>query len=96
MCVFFKPLIIKLKKDLTLDELQVVIVQKEFDASSKKINAVLKKEGLSQDEKMQEVQSINETAERSILNFLNDEQKKKFKEIIADRQKKMEMIKSKS
>lgn len=86
----------KLKNDLTLDELQVVIVRKEFDASSKKINAVIKKEGLSQDEKMKEVQAINETAERNIINFLNDEQKKKFKEMIAERQKRMEMIKSKS
>jgi len=30
------------------------------------------------------------------MNFLNDEQKKKFKEIILDRQKRMEAMKTRS
>ncbi|MFN7774626.1 hypothetical protein, partial [Flavobacterium sp.] len=86
----------KLKTDLKLDELQVIIVQKEFDASSKKINAIMKKENMAQDEKLSEISAINETAERNVMNFLNEEQKKKFKEIIADRQKRMEAMKTRS
>ncbi len=86
----------KLKTDLKLDELQVIIVQKEFDASSKKINAIMKKENMAQDEKLSEISAINETAERNVMNFLNDEQKKKFKEIILDRQKRMEAMKTRS
>lgn len=86
----------KLKTELKLDELQMVIVKKEFDASSKKINAVIKKENLSQDEKMKEIKAINETAERNIMNFLNEEQKKKFKEMIADREKRLELIRNRS
>ncbi len=82
----------KLKSDLKLDELQLVIVRKEMDANSKKINAILKKE-MSNDDKNTEIQAITETMERNILNFLNDEQKKKFKAMIQERQKQMEMMK---
>lgn len=82
----------KLKSDLKLDELQLIIVRKEMDASSKKINAIFKKE-LSNDDKNSEIKAITETMERNILNFLNDEQKKKFKELIEERQKQMEMMK---
>lgn len=82
----------KLKTDLKLDELQVVIVRKEMDASSKKINAILKKE-MSNEDKNTEIKAITETMERNILNFLNEEQKKKFKDLIQERQKQMEMMK---
>jgi len=82
----------KLKSDLKLDELQLVIVRKEMDANSKKINAILKKE-MSNDDKNTEIQAITETMERNILNFLNDEQKKKFKAMIEERYKQMEMMK---
>ncbi len=79
----------KLTKDLKLDDLQVIVIRKEIEASSKSIYAITKKEG-SDEEKIREVEAINEKTDRTINTFLNAEQKEKYKKIIEDRKERLE------
>lgn len=78
-----------LTKDLNLDDLQVIVIRKEIEASSKSIYAITKKEG-SDEEKIREVEAINEKTDRTINTFLNAEQKEKYKKIIEDRKERLE------
>ena len=79
----------KLTKDLKLDDLQVIVIRKEIEASSKSIYAITKTEN-SNEEKIKEVEAINEKTDRTINTFLNAEQKEKYKKIIEDRKERME------
>ena len=79
----------KLTKDLSLDDLQVIVIRKEIEASAKSIYAVTKAEGTNED-KIKEVDAINEKTDRTINTFLNNDQKEKYKKIIEDRKERME------
>jgi hypothetical protein len=79
----------KLTKDLNLDDLQVIVIRKEIEASSKSIYAVTKTENSNED-KIKEVEAINEKTDRTINTFLNAEQKEKYKKIIEDRKERLE------
>jgi len=79
----------KLTKDLSLDDLQVIVIRKEIEASSKSIYAVMKAESSNED-KIKEVDAINEKTDRTINTFLNAEQKAKYKKYIDDRKERME------
>ena len=79
----------KLTKDLKLDDLQVIVIRKEIEASSKSIYAITKTEN-SNEEKIKEVEAINEKTDRTINTFLNAEQKEKYKKIIEDRKERLE------
>lgn len=79
----------KITKDLNLDDLQVIVIRKEIEASAKSIYAVTKAEGTNED-KMKEVDAINEKTDRTINTFLNKEQKEKYKKVIEDRKERME------
>lgn len=79
----------KLTKDLSLDDLQVIVIRKEIEASSKSIYAITKAESSNED-KIKEVDAINEKTDRVINTFLNPEQKAKYKKYIDDRKERME------
>ena len=79
----------KLTKDLSLDDLQVIVIRKEIEASVKSIYAVTKTESSNED-KIKEVDAINEKTDRVINTFLNPEQKAKYKKYIDDRKERME------
>lgn len=82
----------KLTKDLVLDDLQVIVIRKEIEASSKSINAVMKSES-SEEDKIKEVEAINEKTDRTINTFLSDEQKVKYKKFIDERKERIEKYK---
>lgn len=82
----------KLTKELSLDDLQVIVVKKEIEAGSKSIYAVMKSE-VSNDEKIKEVEAINEKTDRTINTFLNEEQKIKYKKFIEERKERIEKYK---
>jgi hypothetical protein len=82
----------KLTKELSLDDLQVIVIKKEIEAGSKSIYAVMKSE-ISDDEKIKEVEAINEKTDRTINTFLNEEQKVKYKKFIDERKERIEKYK---
>ncbi len=79
-----EKLVEQMKTKLNLDELQLIIVKKELDASSKSMYRVIKNEK-SQTDKVEEIKAIYEQTDRVIMGFLNDDQKKIFKEMIEER-----------
>jgi hypothetical protein len=84
----------KLTVELKLDDLQVIVIKKEIEANSKSLLAVSKSES-PDEEKIKEMEAINEKTDRTINTFLNEEQKVKYKKIIDDRNERMEKIKNK-
>lgn len=82
----------KLTKELSLDDLQVIVVKKEIEANSKSVNAVMKSE-VSDEEKIKEVEAINEKTDRTINTFLNEEQKIKYKKFVDERKERIEKYK---
>jgi hypothetical protein len=81
----------KISKDLNLDALQIIVVKKEIEASSKSIFAISKSEA-SDEDKIKEMDAINEKTDRTINTFLNADQKTKYKKYIDDRKERMEKL----
>lgn len=82
----------KITKDLELDDLQVIVIRKEIEEGSKKIVAVTKTES-SQEDKIKEIEAINEKTDRTINTYLNADQKIKYKKYIEERKERMEKYK---
>jgi len=66
-----------LKNDLNLDELQYIAIKNELTASSKKMDIVAKSE-FSDEDKTNEIQSIQAKLEKSIMSYLNPTQRDKY------------------
>jgi hypothetical protein len=67
-----------LKKDLTLDELQCIAIKNELISNSRRMDILMKKNELSEEEKVAEFKSIQEKMEKTILGYLNASQKEKY------------------
>lgn len=67
----------KLKEDLTLDDLQVVIIRNELLSNGKNVEIVMKKEN-NQEEKSKEVRALMDKTEVLIKSYLNKTQKEKY------------------
>jgi hypothetical protein len=67
----------------------MIVIKKEIEASSKSIFAVSKSEA-SEEEKINEMNAINEKTDRIINTFLNADQKVKYKKYIDERKERME------
>ncbi len=81
----------KMKDELKLDELQVIVVQNILAENQKKQIILFKKE-IPQDEKIAEIVALSESTDRKIIEFLNKEQKTKYKDLTADRKAKMQEL----
>jgi septal ring factor EnvC (AmiA/AmiB activator) len=81
----------KISKDLNLDDLQIIVIKKEIEASSKSIFAISKSEA-SDEDKIKEMDAINEKTDRTINTFLNADQKVKYKKYIDDRKERMDKL----
>ncbi|PKB17833.1 hypothetical protein [Flavobacterium sp. 5] len=77
------------KKELNLDALQEVVVTNIYVKSLKKEEVLMKKE-ISDDEKKEEFKVLSEMTEMEIKEILNKDQKEKFKNLIDERNSKME------
>lgn len=84
-----------LKKELNLDELQLVIIRKEIDEGNKKIYAIVRDKEKSAAEITSEIFAINEIMDTKIITYLNEEQKVKYKVIVETRKERMNKIKAK-
>ena len=81
----------KLKTDLKLDELQIIVVRNVLADNQKKQIALFKKE-IAESEKITEYIALTENTDRKIKEFLNAEQKLKYVELTADRKEKMQEL----
>ena len=93
MCI--RDSIEALKTELKLDELQIIVIRKEIETSTKKIFAVVKNEELSDEDKAKEIEAISEKTDTTINTFLNAEQKEKYKKFIENRRDKLDKLKDK-
>lgn len=78
-----------LKKQLTLDELQVIAISNLITDNMKKQNVIFKKEGANED-KSNELKATSEKTDLDILILLNKEQKTKYKLLSEDNKNKQE------
>jgi hypothetical protein len=74
----FDKIMARLKKELTLDDLQFFAVSGVIKESFKKQEAIMKKE-ISEQEKTEEIKGVSEISNTKVLEFLNKDQKVKFK-----------------
>lgn len=75
--VGIEKLVMKLKTDLSLDELQVIVIRNELTSNSKNVDIVLKKDN-SDEEKSKDVKALMDKLEISIKSYLNKDQKEKY------------------
>lgn len=84
----------RLKKELTLDELQAIAIRNEIDKNNKNIDIVIKKE-ISEDEKSKEITSMMERTDKLVNSYLNPAQKEKYKLLVEESKKKKDGKKEK-
>lgn len=77
------------KKELNLDALQEVVVKNIYVKSLKKEEILMKKE-ISDEEKKEEYKIISDMTEMEIKQILNKDQKEKFKNLIDERNSRIE------
>jgi hypothetical protein len=73
-------LMVKLKEELTLDELQLIAIKNDIVASSKSIEIVMKKD-FTDTEKSDEIKSIREKTDKTINSYLNASQREKYQKL---------------
>jgi hypothetical protein len=76
-------IIAHLKAELTLDELQAIVIRNEITASIKNIDIVSKKE-ISQEDKSKEIKALTDRTEVTINSYLNAAQKEKYIVLISE------------
>lgn len=80
----------KLKKELTLDDLQVFAVNKYMTTNINETDKIILKESTSQDEKITEIMKISDTSDFNIISILNKDQKIKYKVMVEERKAKFQ------
>lgn len=75
----------KMKPVLNLDVLQEVAISNVLKESIRNQSLLLKDESSSPDQKTKEFEALVETTNRKINEFLNPDQKEKYKEYISDK-----------
>jgi hypothetical protein len=85
---------IRLKEDLKLDDLQYIAIKNEILKSYKEFDILLKKE-FSDEDKNNQMKAIQENTEKTILSYLNAEQKEKYMALKTEKPKKKDDKKKK-
>lgn len=83
----------KLKSELLLDELQLIVISKVVSESQKKQNNITSSDR-SEEDKITEIEAVLKNTDREIISFLNKDQKNKFELMIEDRGRKLELLKN--
>lgn len=84
--------IARLKTELNLDELQLIMVTKIINETQKKQNSIAASD-YSEDDKITETETLLASTDREIMSFLNKNQKEKFAFLIQERINKFETMK---
>ena len=82
---------VRLKTELTLDELQVIAISNIMTDAVKSQESLRKKES-SQEDKMTETKALSEATDLKIMYLLYKEQKVKYKVLVDERNKTMEAM----
>ncbi len=82
----------KLKKELHLDELQVIVITKVITENQKKQTTIAAGDG-SEAVKISEMEALLTNTDREIISFLNKDQKEKFNVLIEERKRKLNTLK---
>jgi hypothetical protein len=69
----------RLKPALNLDALQEIAISNVITESMKSQGILLKDENANQEQKIEDMKALSETTDRKIKEFLNEDQKEKFK-----------------
>ncbi|MEL1242584.1 hypothetical protein [Flavobacterium flavipallidum] len=77
----------KLKPELNLDELQTIAIANVYTDIIKSQTAIMKDEKMSQQQKSDEIKALFEVNERKVNEYLNEEQKQKYKALKEERGK---------
>jgi hypothetical protein len=77
----------KLKPELNLDELQTIAIANVYTDIIKSQTAIMKDEKLSQQQKSDEIKALFEVNERKVNEYLNEEQRQKYKALKEERGK---------
>lgn len=75
----------KLKPELNLDELQTIAIANVYTDIIKSQTAIMKDEKLSQQQKSDEIKALFEVNERKVNEYLNEEQRQKYKALKEER-----------
>jgi len=75
-----EKVVLKLKEDLTLDELQVIAIRNEIISSSKNMEILMKSES-TEEEKLNKYKESQEKLDKAITSYLNTAQKEKFQKL---------------
>jgi len=75
-----EKVVLKLKEDLTLDELQVIAIRNEIISSSKNMEILMKSES-TEEEKLNKYKESQEKLDKAITSYLNPAQKEKFQKL---------------
>ena len=86
----------KLKPELNLDELQTIAIGNVYTDIIKSQTAIMKDKKLSQEEKSNEIKVLFEVNERKVNEYLNEDQKLKYKALKEERGRNKKEKKKKS
>lgn len=75
----------KLKPELNLDQLQEIAIANVYTEILRSQGIIMKDEKMSQEDKSKEIKALFEVNERKINEYLNEEQKEKFKALKEER-----------
>jgi len=84
--------IARLKTELNLDELQLIMVTKIINETQKRQNNITASD-FSEEDKIAETETLLASTDREIMSFLNKNQKEKFAFLIQERVNKFETLK---
>lgn len=84
----------KLKPELNLDALQEIAISNVLMESIRSQGIIIKSES-SQDQKIEEIKALSETTDRKVNEFLNEDQKVKYKELTQESSSKKKSKKKK-
>lgn len=68
----------RLKKELNLDELQVIVIRKIVEDDQKSRGAIIANKEISDEEKVKEITSLTERTNFQITSYLKPDQKEKY------------------
>ncbi|MBF4493478.1 hypothetical protein IRZ83_15050 [Flavobacterium sp. JLP] len=74
----------QMKPEVNLDELQAIAIANVLADSMKEQGILLKNEGSSQDQKLEQINALRESTNKKIIAFLNKDQVEKFNTFMAN------------
>lgn len=91
--IAFDKMLVKIKTDLNLDELQYFAIEKTLSNSLRDQNILMKKQ-IPEEEKITQILAINTRTDAEINSYLSKEQKEKYKIFNEEKEKRIDKMKT--